>query len=309
MTDTKKQCSFIPLYGILLLFLLLLLPLGSRAQSAVSQVRAMQEGQNVVLLYNLAKDTEITQVRMTLNGTSRAIPTSCLSGDVGGKVAQGTDRRIVYNVLADYTDGLSADGVVFEIVGSRYEFVDLGLSVKWATCNVGADTPEDYGDYFAWGETSPKSEYDWSTYRWCKGDYDNLTKYNIKRKFGTVDKKTQLELSDDVVRVNWGSPWRMPTLEEWEELHTKCNWTWTTQNEVEGYKVVSNTNGNSIFLPAAGYRSGGSLRSASTSGYYWSSSLSTSYPYGARLLHFYSYNVRWFYHDRYYGLSVRPVVE
>ena len=85
-----------------------------------------------------------------------------------------------------------------------YEYVDLGLSVKWATCNVGADSPEDYGDYFAWGETEPKSTYYWSTYKWYRGDYDNLTKYCTSSSYGTVDNKKQLDLSDDAARANWG---------------------------------------------------------------------------------------------------------
>ena len=308
MTDTKKQRPFISLYGFLLILLLLLLPLGSWAQSAVSDVRAMQEGQNVVLLYNLAKDTEISQVRMTLNGTSRAIPTSCLSGDVGRTVAQGTDRRIVYNVLADYADGLSADGVVFEIVDSPYEFVDLGLSVKWATCNVGAERPEDYGDYFAWGETSPKSTYDWSTYKWCRGAKKTLTKYCTSSSYGTVDNKEQLDLADDAARVNWGSPWRMPTYDEWKELKNKCKWTWTTLNGVTGYKVVRKKNGNSIFLPAAGYRYDGNLYFAGSDGNYWSSSLYSSYLGSARNLLFGS-DVFVSRSDRCSGCSVRPVVE
>ncbi|MBQ5370375.1 MAG: T9SS C-terminal target domain-containing protein, partial [Bacteroidaceae bacterium] len=119
-----------------------------------------------------------------------------------------------------------------------HEYVDLGLSVKWATCNVGADSPEDYGDYFAWGETSPKSTYDWSTYKWCKGAYDNLTKYNTNSGFGTVDNKNQLDLSDDAARANWGGSWRMPTDEEFIELGEKCSWKRTTQNGVKGYKVT-----------------------------------------------------------------------
>ncbi len=186
-------------------------------------------------------------------------------------------------------------------------YVDLGLSVKWATCNVGADSPEDYGDYFAWGETGPKSTYDWSTYKWCKGSETTMTKYCTDSDYGTVDNKTQLDLSDDAARANWGGPWRMPTLYEWWELRQKCSWTWITQNGVEGYKVTSETNGNSIFLPAAGCRYDSSLGSAGSNGYYWSSSLSTDYPYDAGYVYFNSSYVGWYYDYRYYGLSVRPV--
>ena len=190
-----------------------------------------------------------------------------------------------------------------------HEYVDLGLSVKWATSNVGANKPEDYGDYFAWGETKPKSTYNWSTYKWCRGSNDTQTKYNTKGSYGTVDNKKTLELSDDAARANWGGAWRMPTDAEFAELREQCTWTWTTQNGVKGYKVTSKSNGNSIFLPAAGYRNGSSLSSAGSYGYYWSSSLSTDYPNNAWSVYFNSSNVRRNYISRYYGFSVRPVCQ
>ena len=296
-------------FKYLLTLLFILSPLSLLAQSAVSNVRAMQEGRNVVLLYDLSKDTEIRQVKIEVNGKSRVIPSSCLSGDVGKKVLRGTDRRIVYNVLEDYKDGLRSDNVYFVIEDidkyNGHAYVDLGLSVMWATCNVGADSPEDYGDYFAWGETSPKSTYNWRTYKW--GDYDNLTKYCTSSSYGTVDNKKQLDLSDDAARANWGGAWRMPTHDEFTELRTQCTWTWTTQNGVKGYKVTSKTNGNSIFLPAAGYRSGSSLLIAGSYGGYWSSSLSTDSPYDARYVFFNSSGVVWLDRSRDYGRSVRPV--
>ena len=189
----------------------------------------------------------------------------------------------------------------------NHEYVDLGLSVKWATCNVGATKPEEYGDYFAWGETQPKNTYDWSTYKWCNGSYNTLTKYNNSSSYGTVDNKTVLDLSDDAARANWGGSWRMPTKAEQDELREQCTWTWTTQNGVNGYKVTSKKNGNSIFLPAAGYRSGSSLNNAGGYGYYWSSSLYTDSPYGAYDLYFNSDSVDWSGSSRYYGQSVRPV--
>ena len=190
-----------------------------------------------------------------------------------------------------------------------YEWVDLGLSVKWATVNVGATKPEEYGDYFAWGETEPKEVYDWSTYKWCNGSYDTQTKYCIADSVGTVDNKTQLELSDDAAHVNLGGSWRMPTDAELTELRKNCTWTWTTQNGVNGYKVTSKSNGNSIFLPAAGYRYDSSLRSAGSYGLYWSSSLSMDYPYAAYGLVFGSGYVDWNNDSRYCGYSVRPVCQ
>ena len=185
-----------------------------------------------------------------------------------------------------------------------HEYVDLGLSVKWATCNVGASKPEEYGDYFAWGETQPKSTYNWSTYKWCRGSYDTQTKYCIDSYYGTVDNKTTLELSDDAARANWGGSWRMPTKAEQDELREQCTWTWTTQNGVNGYKVTSKSNGNSIFLPAAGHRDGSSLYGVGSYGYYWSSSLDTGYAY---YLYFGSFSVNWGSNLRYCGRSVRPV--
>ena len=301
-------------FRYLLTLLLILSPLHLLAQSAVSNVRAIQEGRNVVLLYDLSKDAEIRQVKIDVNGRSRVLPMSSLSGDVGRKVSRGADRRIVYNVLEDYKDGLRSKNVSFVIIDlffhKGHEYVDLGLSVKWATCNVGADSPEDYGDYFAWGETELKFRYAWDTYKWCKGDSDNLTKYCTDSDYGTVDNKTRLFLSHDAARANWGGSWRMPTHDEFTELRENCTWTWTTHNGVKGYKVTSRVNGNSIFLPAAGSRDYCTLYCAGTSGCYWSSSLYTDNPSYAHYPSFSSSDigVGWCSsRERYCGQSVRPV--
>ena len=189
-----------------------------------------------------------------------------------------------------------------------YAYVDLGLSVKWATMNVGASSPEDYGDYFAWGETEPKTTYNWSTYKWCNGSSSTLTKYNNSSSYGIVDNKTQLELTDDAARANWGGSWRMPTDAEMTELRSNCTWTWTTQNGVNGYKVTSKSNGNSIFFPAAGSCSGSSLDYAGSYGLYWSSSLYTYYPNLAWYMSVNSGYVDRQYYHRYRGHAVRPVL-
>ena len=185
-------------------------------------------------------------------------------------------------------------------------YVDLGLpsGIKWATCNVGAETPEEYGDYFAWGETEPKDYYYWDTYKYYNGSYDTMTKYSTK------DYKTTLELSDDAARVNWGGAWRMPTKAEQKELRNSfnCSWKWTTQNGVKGYKVTSKKNGNSIFLPAAGSHDYYGFSGAGSYGNYWSSSLYTSYRTSAYNLDFNSSDVDWDGgYGRYYGFSVRAV--
>ena len=188
--------------------------------------------------------------------------------------------------------------VVWKVTLCNFKLVDLGLSVKWATCNIGAESPEDYGDYFAWGETSSKSDY---SYKYYRGTEDKLTKYCNKYN------KTVLDLSDDAARVNWGGSWRMPTDKEWDELVNQCFWRWTTQNGVKGYKVTSNTNGNSIFLPAAGYRTGTNVSDAGSSGCYWSSSLDSFFPGIAYFLHFYPCSVVCDGSHRYYGRAVRAV--
>ena len=194
-------------------------------------------------------------------------------------------------------------------IENGHEYVDLGLpsGTKWATCNVGASKPEEYGNYYAWGETEPKDYYDWSTYKWCNGSKTTLTKYNTSSSSGTVDNKTVLELADDAARANWGGAWRMPTYAEWTELRENCTWTWTTKNGVNGYEVKSEANGNSIFLPAAGYRGNGGLDDAGNDGYYWSSSLSTGYPDYACGVYFGSVFVDRYGSSRFYGRSVRPV--
>ena len=197
-----------------------------------------------------------------------------------------------------------------ECMENGYEWVDLGLSVKWATCNVGATTPEEYGNYYAWGETTPKTSYNWSTYKWCNGSYTTMTKYCYKSTYGTVDDKTVLDKEDDAASVNMGGSWRMPTEAEQYELRNECTWKWTDDYNgtgVAGRIVTSKINGNHIFLPAAGFRVDSDLYSAGSYGRYWSSSLGTSYSDYAYGLIFNSDGVNWDYYDRYCGRSVRGV--
>ena len=188
--------------------------------------------------------------------------------------------------------------------------VDLGLpsGIKWASHNVGAIKPEEYGGYYAWGETKEKVNYDLSTYKWCNGSGTTMTKYCTDSYFGTVDNKTTLGPEDDVAHVKWGGSWRMPTLDEQKELLNNCTWTWATFNGVDGYNVTG-PNGNSIFLPAAGYRNGTSLYSSGSNSYYWSSSLYDGNSNRACYLVFYGSNYDWKYNVRSSGYSVRPVCE
>ncbi|MBO7287004.1 MAG: TIR domain-containing protein [Bacteroidales bacterium] len=189
-------------------------------------------------------------------------------------------------------------------MANGHEYVDLGLpsGLKWATCNVGSNKPEDYGDYFAWGELKPKQEYTDQTYE----HYISFLGINSSSMvfLGEISGNTQY----DTARVKWGGKWRIPTLAELKELCDKCTWTWMSQNGVEGYKVTG-PNGNSIFLPAAGYRDGSSLYDAGSLGNYWSS---TPFEYdesGAFYLKFDSADHGGRFDYRGNGRSVRPVLE
>ena len=217
------------------------------------------------------------------------------------------------------------------IAQRNHEYVDLGLpsGTLWATCNVGANNPEDPGDYFAWGETETyyssggntdnpvwktgksSSGYDWPTYKFCKdGDSRKLIKYCSESKYGYngyTDSCTVLEKSDDVAYQKWGSDWCMPTQSQFQELKDKCSWTWTSKNGMNGYEAKG-PNGKTIFIPAAGFRHGTPLRDVGSIGFYWSSSLHTDSPYYGHDLDFYSGSVvpgGW--SGRAYGFSVRPV--
>jgi hypothetical protein len=166
--------------------------------------------------------------------------------------------------------------------------VDLGLSVKWASMNVGADVPSDAGCYFAWGETADKEGSSWSSYRHASGDMYFMTKYNTNKTFGAIDGKTVLERIDDAAYTWWGNDWRMPTVDEFKELCNNCDWVWTTQDGMNGYLVKSRVNENSIFLPAVGYYRRNGYILIGEFGYYWSCSLHTTHAYGAYICYFYS---------------------
>lgn len=159
-------------------------------------------------------------------------------------------------------------------VSEEHEYVDLGLpsGTLWATCNIGANSPEEYGKYFAWGETESKRYYEYSTYKWCHGSETTFTKYCFNSNYGYngyTDNKTELDPEDDAAYVNWGSTWRMPSKDQTYELLLKCSWKWTNLNGVNGMQVTG-PNGASIFLPAGGSRLGYSLYHAGMIGCFWS---------------------------------------
>ena len=198
--------------------------------------------------------------------------------------------------------------------------VDLGLSVKWASCNLGASKATDYGGYYQWAGTKDVSDtsiyLDWSNCPYHTGSKKNKgwTKYNIQSSCGTVDNKTVLDSMDDAASVALGGKWRMPTDAEWSELRNtdNCSWTWTTIDGVNGYKVQSKKPGytdNWIFLPAAGYRSNDYLFNVGSYCSYWTPSLNTGSPYRAYVMDFSLYDCGRYNSYRYIGQSVRPVSE
>ena len=197
------------------------------------------------------------------------------------------------------------------------EAVDLGLSsgIKWASFNVGASAPEEYGDYYAWGETEPKSDYSWSNYKFrASGDsYSNVkfSKYVNNSNYGTVDDKTVLDPEDDVAHVKLGGSWRMPTEDDWTELKNECTWSWSNNYNGTGVRgrIITATNGNRIFLPEAGRMDGTVLDYEGSRGYIWSSSLSIYGSQPAWGAYLYLDNVFGGNFDRCGGLSVRPVTE
>ena len=197
---------------------------------------------------------------------------------------------------------------------STHEFVDLGLSsgTLWATCNVGANAPEEYGDYFAWGEVVPNKEtYTWSTTAWVyyEGSSLRFSKYNTSDQYGAIDNKTELDPEDDAAYVNWGPEWRMPSADQVNELLTQCTWEWLEVNGVNCRKLTG-PNGNSIFLPAAGQRSGANTSSVGTNGNYWTRDLyatTTVNPMNAFKLYFSKTMKQRTSGSRNYGCSVRPV--
>lgn len=191
--------------------------------------------------------------------------------------------------------------------------IDLGLSVKWADCNIGASRPEEFGGYYAWGEVDSKENYSWDTYKWSEGDF--LTKYCYDADYGIVDNKTVLEIDDDVAHAKIGGGWHIPNDADWEELlnEDNCSWTYTGNYNgtgVRGFLVESKKPGftdNHIFLPAAGYRS---LENDTSMGYYWSSNIfPVDTPSVAFCMHLVGPTVEWYGVPRSFGLSVRPVTK
>jgi len=255
-----------------------------------TQIEALGDGQTAIA-------TQIGEVTAAINNLIASV-------NSGNTSAAAALAQIIQK-LEELKGNIGGGGSM----PSTEDYVDLGLpsGIKWATKNLGASKPSDYGDYYAWGETEPKPNagYSWATYKW--GTKDNLTKYN------DTDGKTTLDPADDAATAKLGSSWRIPTSAEIAELLNpdNCTWTWTTQDDVNGYEVKSKKNGNSIFLPAAGARMGSELIEAGNFSGYWSGSLGAADTAadtpGARGLLFGGGDLGWDSLDRFCGFSVRPV--
>ena len=197
-------------------------------------------------------------------------------------------------------------------MADNHEWVDLGLSVKWATCNIGAATEEEDGDHFAWGETLAKKKFTWKNYKFRLDGDDvrsvRFTRYNTVHGRGKIDNNQMLSPLDDAARINWSRQWRMPTIAEWQELWNNCTAELVKNGDRIGYRLTSKKNGNSIYLPLAGIK--GPQESERTIGSYWSCMLLQNESSGAQNTTFNEKGVRWNLNSaRMYGRSIRPVLD
>ena len=236
-----------------------------------------------------------------------AVAVSCAPQDAGDKSGKNED------ITQNKEEG-SESQENGEEQGEQEEFVmaavDLGLSVKWAACNLGATYSTDYGDYFAWGETETKDAFTQANYSFYDSDY-KITKYNSTEGWGVVDNKKTLDLEDDAARAILKGSWRIPTHSDWNELKDHCIWTWDQVDGVNGYTVTS-LSGASIFLPGASYKDGASVHdNNSNQGWYWTANLSNGYPSSAKCLYIDHNFVDLTSSDlgRYLGLSIRAVCD
>lgn len=203
----------------------------------------------------------------------------------------------------------------FSSAQSKHQYVDLGLSVKWATCNIGADKPEEHGEYFSWGETENKRINNWETYTFTEGDKNEISKYCSNSQYGwheLADSLSALEPDDDVAHKKWGGNWRIPTKAEMKELLDNCTWTWTTRNDINGYLVTGKKPGytdRSIFIPVTGAYDNGKLFGSKDHGHYWSRDCGTVYPADAYTLELSVREASVGMISRCQSIAVRPVCQ
>lgn len=254
----------------------------------------------------------LTATVIPSNATDQSINWSSSNSQVATVSSAGRITAIAAGdavITAKTNDGGKTANCSVTVWPDPDEAIDLGTSVKWAVRNVGATMPEEFGYHFSWGETAPKSNYSEGNYKWSNGSEDIFSKYNTLAKNGVVDNKIVLDPEDDAAHVNWGGTWRTPTKGEIQELIDNCIWTWTTQGNQVGYKVSSKQNGNSIFLPAAGYRNYSRIDYDNEAGIYLSASLCADTPYYFYRFHLSSSQKRGSGAFRYFGYTVRPVMD
>ena len=305
-------------------------------KSALESIKGSVDGLDSAIDDIVASIDAVTDSLGDLNDTAGAT-NNALTGAVADALA---DIFAAIDGLSDYSEILEAIKTAIENIEisgggddgkiNGYEYVEMGDGLKWATMNVGATKPEEYGDYFAWGETEAKTDFTWATYKWMQSGQSErkyITKYTSadEHKEGIWydgdafigDNKTSLEYSDDAARQIWKGTWRIPTDAEWTALRNEENFKWDWTDDYEGTGIagrivtskVEGYAGNTIFLPAAGYRDGASLCFAGSDGRYWSSSLGERSSDGARCVYFLSEGVFRDDYCRYFGFSVRPVSE
>ena len=277
---------------------------GSAVLSASVRTEGVDARDNVFV--GLAWSTDKDAIRADGSFESRQISVQNVE-DGAFSVSLNDLSEVTTYYYASFTlvGGVYVFSSVQEFTTDRFEpvAVDLGLSVKWACCNVGASVPQGYGGYYAWGETEEKSDYSSWTYKYYLGDLDDDGHYEYQNIGSNIS-----GTSYDVAHVKWGGSWRMPTFDEIKELCNKCSWQWTEVNGVKGQKVTG-PNGNSIFLPAAGLRNGTGVYSRGSSGRCWSGALYEVDSGSACSLFFYGGGHDWNYYNRFNGHTVRPVTE
>ena len=284
--------------------------------TVTQMVTSITLSQTSAVIEQLGATLSLTETVLPENAGNKTVVWSSSNENVA-LVRNGTVVAWDYGtavITCEAADGSGVKATCTICVLDPSSYVNLGLptGTLWATCNVGASNPEDSGNYFAWGETEPydengKTTFTWETYKWCKGSNTTITKYCTKSDYGYegfIDNKTELDLDDDAAYVNCGPAWRMPSKEQLNELRTKCTWTWTVKNNVNGYEVKGQ-NGNSIFLPVTGYYQ--SSLDDTGQGFYRSRTLYEDQPSRTWYLSFNSVSSMTDGYGRTRGLPVRPV--
>ena len=293
------------------------------SQDIVTNIRATFSDTIVYVFYDLGKPAEL-YVSLD-NGQIFEGPLNNVSGNIGKKQEQGNGKIIVWEAHKEFGD-FESDKVKFkfvteEQVGTKlpateetgtyngHSYVDLGLpsGTLWATCNLGANRPEEYGDYYAWGETVTKSYYSINTYKYYDKHKGVVTKYNISPAYGQVDNLMILNANDDAATNKWGEGWSIPSRNDWNELQNYCEWNWSRQNGIAGYSICGK-NGNCIFIPASGYRGSNETRLIGFEARYWTKVLNSGLE-RAWCTFYNSSEIKVGACFRGYGCSIRPVLK